>query len=140
MEIAGILKITLLAAFDIGVSFSLIGEAILRAGLEVKVPDRAVIHSSVKGKEPSSAVGFNSGPATPFFNIKSITSNLELLAWIEATLALGANIFNVHGEVGLNFRFPKFSSKFTIGYGKFFQAFDLRTFTLLRDYRCGWIL
>ena len=118
IAVTGIFKLGATLSYDVGVSSSFSGSAIVDFGLQASLPNSAQLIADIQNPDASSATGFAGSSLNPIFDITKESASITLAAFSQPKLAFGIELIEIGNlDVALTIKLPEISVTLTAAYG-----------------------
>lgn len=98
-------------------------------GLTASLPNTAKVTADVSHGDQSSAVGFDGGAIDPFFDIKSLSASVDLVAYSKARILFGIKVVRIGNlDVAVSLQVPKITTTLTAAYGEHLSVLNAKCF------------
>ena len=122
-------------SYEVGVSSTFSGEGVVDFGLTAGLPNTAKVSADVSNKDKSAAVGFDGGSIDPFFDVKSLSASVDLVAYSKAKISFGIEVVKVGKlDVAVSLQVPKITTTLTAAYGEHLLVRSPNLSTLTRAF------
>ncbi|MCJ1458011.1 hypothetical protein MMC28_008380 [Mycoblastus sanguinarius] len=117
ISIDGIFTLGATLEYDVGVTSSFQGSGTIDFGLQVGLPNSALLTADGVNPDSSSAVGFNGGDVTPLFDVKDLSASVTLGAFSQPKLAFGISLVKVGDlDFAITVKLPEVTVTLTADY------------------------
>lgn len=122
IAVTGIFKLGATLSYSVGVSASFSGQGVVDFGLAASLPNSAKVTADIKNEGGNSAVGFNGATFDPLFDVKSLSTTVELVAFSKAKIEFGIEVTKIGKlDVAVTLQVPKVTTTLTAAFGEFLK-------------------
>lgn len=131
ISVTGIFKLGAVVSYDVGISASFAGNAVVQYGLQASLPNTAKVVADVHNPASSSATGFDGGALNPLFDLKSLSASVTVAAFSQPKLSFGIELNKIGTfEIAMTMKLPEVSATLT---GSFSRRSQCTLWSLLAD-------